>query len=273
MVAHVGVVTGALFGVLCRRLRLSVPALPRGVINGSLVWLVSDRGWVSALGAVLRALVGRRPRHQHRTTMCSASGEETEIMAIRGMLVDVDDTLMRGNDVQARAWVEVCTAYGRDVPVETVRPLIGIGGDKVVPELDLLMASSARAADLEMRLNAVRIDDLLLERAAMGDAGGIQAGARQRGRRPREERRITSKAIMIGDSPSDIASAAQSGVGTIARCGGRFSDEDLTGAWAIDDGLGDLCAWYDTSPVRGASCPAGAAVRGAAPDRREEGEV
>jgi len=56
-------------------------------------------------------------------------------MAIRGMLLDVDGTLVLSNDAQAQAWVEAFTAHGRDVPLETVRPLIGMGGDKVVPEV------------------------------------------------------------------------------------------------------------------------------------------
>ncbi len=52
VVLHVGfgVTTGALFGILYRRLRLPVPALPQGMIYGSLVWLVSYMGWIPALG-------------------------------------------------------------------------------------------------------------------------------------------------------------------------------------------------------------------------------
>jgi len=57
------------------------------------------------------------------------------IVAIRGILLDVDGTLVLSNDAQARAWVEAFKAHGRDVPLETVRPLIGMGGDKVVPAL------------------------------------------------------------------------------------------------------------------------------------------
>jgi len=52
VVLHVGfgVATGVLFGILYRRLRLPVPALPQGVVYGSLVWLISYMGWVPALG-------------------------------------------------------------------------------------------------------------------------------------------------------------------------------------------------------------------------------
>lgn len=45
-----GLVAGALFGVLYRRLRPPVGAPAFGLLFGSLVWLVSYWGWVPALG-------------------------------------------------------------------------------------------------------------------------------------------------------------------------------------------------------------------------------
>jgi len=47
----------------------------------------------------------------------------------------VDGTLVLSNDAQARAWVEAFKGHGHDVPFDKVRPLIGMGGDKVMPEL------------------------------------------------------------------------------------------------------------------------------------------
>ncbi len=242
-------------------------------------------------------------------------------MAIRGMLLDVDGTLVLSNDAQAQAWVEAFTAHGRDVPLEKVRPLIGMGGGKVVPELApglndkdgdgkeiadarkklmlekfgptlqpapgarafvqrarqeglmIVVASSASAQELEMLLTVARVDDLLRERTTMDDAGeskpapDIVAVALQKIGLGADE------VVMIGDSPYDIASAEKIGVGTIAlRCGG-FSDDDLTGALAIYDDPADLCARYDTSPLREVSRPAGAEVRGEPTPDMEEGGV
>jgi phosphoglycolate phosphatase-like HAD superfamily hydrolase len=45
-----------------------------------------------------------------------------------------------------------------------------------------------------------------------------------------------SAAVMIGDTPYDIAAASQAGVRTIVLRSGGWSDEDLRGAVAIDDG-------------------------------------
>jgi len=242
-------------------------------------------------------------------------------MAIRGILLDVDGTLVLSNDVQAQAWVEAFKAFGYDAPFEKVRPMIGMGGDKVVPELapglsgedgegkriadkrkelmmtkfgptlapaagaralvqraqqeglTLVVASSATAEDLETLLKVARVDDLLRERTTMDDAGqskpapDIVAVALEKSGLPAGE------VVMIGDSPYDIESAEQVGVGAIALRCGAFSDDDLKGAWAIYDDPADLLAHYDTSPLRGASLPAGAAVRGTPTPDLEEGGV
>jgi HAD superfamily hydrolase (TIGR01509 family) len=54
---------------------------------------------------------------------------------ITGVLLDVDGTLVDSNDAHARSWSETLKEFGRDVPAERVRPLIGMGGDKLLPML------------------------------------------------------------------------------------------------------------------------------------------
>ena len=53
----------------------------------------------------------------------------------KAVLFDVDGTLIDSNDQHARAWVAALAEAGYIVPFERVRPLIGMGGDKVLPEL------------------------------------------------------------------------------------------------------------------------------------------
>ena len=53
----------------------------------------------------------------------------------RAVLFDVDGTLIDSNDQHARAWVAALAEAGHSVPFERVRPLIGMGGDKVLPAL------------------------------------------------------------------------------------------------------------------------------------------
>ena len=50
---------------------------------------------------------------------------------VRGIIFDVDGTLVDSNDAHAHAWVEAMEEQGYHVSFETVRPLIGMGGDKV----------------------------------------------------------------------------------------------------------------------------------------------
>ncbi len=51
----------------------------------------------------------------------------------RGIILDVDGTLIDSNDAHARAWVEAGEALGFSITYEEVRPLIGMGGDRVTP--------------------------------------------------------------------------------------------------------------------------------------------
>lgn len=53
----------------------------------------------------------------------------------RAVLFDVDGTLIDSNDQHARAWVAALAEAGYPIPFERVRPLIGMGGDKILPAL------------------------------------------------------------------------------------------------------------------------------------------
>ncbi len=53
----------------------------------------------------------------------------------KGVLFDVDGTLVDSNDGHALAFSEAFALHGLDVPFARIRPLIGMGGDKLIPEL------------------------------------------------------------------------------------------------------------------------------------------
>ncbi len=53
---------------------------------------------------------------------------------IKGVILDVDGTLVDSNDTHARAWVEAMAGSGYNVSYEKVRSLIGKGSDKLLPE-------------------------------------------------------------------------------------------------------------------------------------------
>jgi HAD superfamily hydrolase (TIGR01509 family) len=56
-------------------------------------------------------------------------------MALQGVILDVDGTLVLSNDAHAQAWVDAFATYGYEVSFEQVRPLIGMGGDQVIPKV------------------------------------------------------------------------------------------------------------------------------------------
>ena len=53
---------------------------------------------------------------------------------LKGIIFDVDGTLVDSNDAHADSWVEIFSEAGYDVPFDVVRPLIGMGGDKLLPK-------------------------------------------------------------------------------------------------------------------------------------------
>jgi HAD superfamily hydrolase (TIGR01509 family) len=75
------------------------------------------------------------------------------------VLLDIDGTLVDSNGAHASAWSDAFASYGRHLPPETIRPLIGKGGDKVLRELAALddesgegkKISEARAAIFKAR--------------------------------------------------------------------------------------------------------------------------
>lgn len=54
---------------------------------------------------------------------------------VRGVMLDIDGTLLLSNDAHAHAWVAAFAGCGYAVPFARVRPLIGMGGDRVLATL------------------------------------------------------------------------------------------------------------------------------------------
>jgi HAD superfamily hydrolase (TIGR01509 family) len=72
-------------------------------------------------------------------------------VAVRGVILDVDGTLVDSNDAHAHAWVEALAEAGHEVAFERVRRLIGKGGDKLLPEVSGIEKESAQGEALSRR--------------------------------------------------------------------------------------------------------------------------
>ncbi len=219
--------------------------------------------------------------------------------ALRTILLDIDGTLIDSNDAHARAWVSAFAEHGYVVEFEQVRPLIGKGGDKLLPELtgldphsgegkrisasrgeifrsrelpslrptpgardllehlrarglDLVVATSAQADEVQAILEQAGVADLIEVAASSDDANEskpdpdiIQAALRKAGSQ-------AAHSVMLGDTPYDVEAATRARVPVVAvRCGGWTTDA-LVGAAAVYDDPADLLAHFDESPLAAA---------------------
>ena len=56
-------------------------------------------------------------------------------MRLRGILFDIDGTLIDSNDIHAQCWVEAFQHFGKTIEFDVMRHQIGKGGDLLVPDL------------------------------------------------------------------------------------------------------------------------------------------
>ena len=70
---------------------------------------------------------------------------------IRGVILDVDGTLVDSNDAHARAWVEALAEHELVVPFEAVRRLIGMGGDKLLPRVTGIEEDTDKGTSISKR--------------------------------------------------------------------------------------------------------------------------
>jgi HAD superfamily hydrolase (TIGR01509 family) len=70
---------------------------------------------------------------------------------LRGVIFDIDGTLVASNEAHARSWVETLSEAGYEVPFEVIWPMMGMGGDKVLPSATGIEADSTLGRKLSAR--------------------------------------------------------------------------------------------------------------------------
>lgn len=114
--------------------------------------------------------------------------------------------------------------------------------------LKRVVATSASTMDLERLLEIAEVKDLIDEATSADDVAAskpepdiVQCALQKVGCEPRE-------AVLLGDTPWDLAAATRAGVAMVAlRCGG-WSDAELRSAAAIFDDPADLLRRWEASP-------------------------
>jgi HAD superfamily hydrolase (TIGR01549 family) len=74
--------------------------------------------------------------------------------SVRGVIFDIDGTLVNSNDAHAESWVAGLAEFGFKVEFDRVRHLIGKGGDKILPEL----TGIEKESDEGKRITARRLE-------------------------------------------------------------------------------------------------------------------
>ena len=74
---------------------------------------------------------------------------------LQGVIFDIDGTLVDSNDAHAQSWVDTFVEAGYEVPFETVRPLIGMGADKLLPQTIGIRHDSAEGKKLIKRRSEI----------------------------------------------------------------------------------------------------------------------
>src|SRR5688572_10510372 len=70
---------------------------------------------------------------------------------LRGVIFDIDGTLIASNEAHARSWVQTLSEAGYDVPFDVIWPMIGMGGDKLLPSISGIESESAVGKRLSKR--------------------------------------------------------------------------------------------------------------------------
>lgn len=77
---------------------------------------------------------------------------------LEAVILDVDGTLIDSNDAHAKAWVDAFVEFGIKVTFEDVRPLIGMGGDNLMPVASGLQSHSELGKKIEERRGEIFLD-------------------------------------------------------------------------------------------------------------------
>jgi len=81
--------------------------------------------------------------------------------SLKAVLFDVDGTLVDSNDAHAAAWVRAFTEYGVAVGPAHVRRCIGMGGDKLMPEVSGIEEDSPRGQAISKRRGEIFMREFL----------------------------------------------------------------------------------------------------------------
>lgn len=104
-----------------------------------------------------------------------------DVIVISAILLDVDGTLVDSNDAHAHAWVSAFTEAGLDVDFDRVRRCIGMGADKLLPEVSDIHEDDTRGEQISRRRGEIFRREWLPRLKPQRDAARLLAALKDRG--------------------------------------------------------------------------------------------
>jgi HAD superfamily hydrolase (TIGR01509 family) len=154
-----------------RRTGGSVGGLPavqhrggRGASNRLAMWALlagSVGGWVLTSGA----------RRRRQVISYSRRARLGNLANLDAILIDVDGTLIDSNAAHAETWAQALREHGAACTVAQVRPLVGMGGDKLLRKVAAVEEDSTEGRAISKRKKALfaeRLPGLAPTRGARG---------------------------------------------------------------------------------------------------------
>lgn len=135
---------------------------------------------------------------------------------LRGVILDLDGTLIDSNDAHAQAWAQAFADHGYDITAEQVRPLIGMGGDQMLPKLAGVAADSKEGKAL-VKSWGEHFKAMIPELRAMPGARELVTGLRGLGLK-----------VMLGSSGEDeVVEAELKHIGLEELINSRVKSEEV----------------------------------------------
>lgn len=146
---------------------------------------------------------------------------------LRGVIFDIDGTLVDSNSAHAQSWVETLAEAGYDVPFEVIWPMIGMGGDKLLPAAAGIESESPLGKKLTKRRWEIFEKEYLP--ALRPTPGARELAERLKG----DGLKLVVATSAGGSELEQLLEAA----------------DELSGATAYYDNPAALLKWYDVSPL------------------------
>jgi HAD superfamily hydrolase (TIGR01509 family) len=100
---------------------------------------------------------------------------------VKAVLFDVDGTLVDSNDAHAAAWVKAFSEHGVAVDPTRVRRCIGMGGDKLMPEVSGLEENSPKGSAIAKRRGEIFVREFLPTLKPFKDSARLVAAIKDLG--------------------------------------------------------------------------------------------